>query len=88
MKACIILHNMIVEDERESYLEYVYDQNPAAVITPVNVERNGPISFADFIENYHSMKDEHVHFQLRRDLIKHQWEVKGRQSQSEDTFNM
>ena len=25
MKACLILHNMIVEDERHKYLDYAYD---------------------------------------------------------------
>jgi hypothetical protein len=32
MKACIILHNMIVEDERDSY-----NHNPSAITTPVQV---------------------------------------------------
>ncbi|KAA1073416.1 hypothetical protein PGT21_011397 [Puccinia graminis f. sp. tritici] len=41
MKACIILHNMIVEDEQDSYLEYSYDQSPAAVVTPVEVLQDG-----------------------------------------------
>jgi hypothetical protein len=79
MKACIILHNMIVEDERDSYLEYVYNQNLAAVITPIDVIRDRPISFAEFLDNYQLMKDVKTHFQLRHNLIKHQWEVKGRQ---------
>ena len=53
MKACIILHNMIVEDERDSYLDYNYDSNPMAIITPVEITRNGQILFSDFIDNYH-----------------------------------
>ncbi|KAA1081131.1 hypothetical protein PGT21_050295 [Puccinia graminis f. sp. tritici] len=80
MKSCIILHNMIVEDERDSYLEYVYDQNPAEVITPVEVTRGTQISFSEFIDNYHSMKDIEIHYRLRHDLIRHQWDVKGRQA--------
>jgi hypothetical protein len=80
MKACIILHNMIVEDERDSYLQY-YDSNPSAVVTPVEVVREGQISFLSFIENYHSMKDISTHVQLRKDLIKHQWEIKGHDSE-------
>jgi hypothetical protein len=81
MIACIILHNMIVEDERDSYLEYVYDQNPAAVITPLQVVRDSRISFTEFLDNYEAMKDVETHFRLRHDLIKHQWEIKGRQQE-------
>ena len=66
---------MIVEDERGSYLDYTYNRNPAAVITPIEVTRSEPISFADYIDNYHAMKNFEVHLQLRKDLIKHQWEI-------------
>jgi hypothetical protein len=81
MKTCIILHNMIVEDERNTFLEYSYDDAPpGAIITPVEVSRDGTsISFSDFINNFQSMRDSSLHFQLRNDLIKHQWEVKGQQ---------
>ena len=48
---------MIVEDERDSYLDYDYDSNPTAIITPVEITRNGQILFSDFIDNYHSMRD-------------------------------
>jgi hypothetical protein len=80
MKACIILHNMIVEDERGTYLDYSYDHSPTAIITPVEVLRDGTsISFAEFIDNHESMRNSGSHFQLRNDLIKHQWDIKGRQ---------
>ena len=70
---------MIVEDERDQYLDYTYDSNPAAVITPIEVTHDQQISFSEFIDNFHSMRDTGLHFQLRNDLIKHQWEVKGRE---------
>ena len=79
MKACIILHNMIVEDERDSYLEYEYDTQPDAVVTPIEISRNGQIPFSDFIDNFHSMWDQNSHHQLRNDLIKHQRDIKGRE---------
>ena len=81
MKTCIILHNMIVEDERNQYLDYSYDSNPAAVVTPVEVRHDHTTSFSEFIDNFHSMKDAATHFQLRNDLIKHQWEIKGREEE-------
>jgi hypothetical protein len=84
MKACIILHNMIVEDECNTYLEYVYDNAPTAVIPPIKITRDGTsISFSDFLNNYEFMKDSSIHFQLRNNLIKHQWEIKGREEPSD-----
>ena len=73
---------MIVEDKQGSYLEYIYNENPSAAIMPVAVT-HAPISFSDFIDNYHSMKDLETHIQLRKDLIKHQWEVRGQQEEEE-----
>ncbi|EHS64266.1 uncharacterized protein PGTG_22147 [Puccinia graminis f. sp. tritici CRL 75-36-700-3] len=77
---------MIVEDERGAYLDYAYDDAPAgAIITPVEVLRDGSsISFADFIDNFQSMRDSATHFQLRNDIIKHQWEIKGRQDDDDN----
>jgi hypothetical protein len=77
MKTCIILHNMIVEDERDSYLQYVYNGNASAVITPVEVVREGQIAFEYFLDNYNAMKNLDTHHQLQNDLIKHQWDIKG-----------
>ena len=37
MKACIILHNMIVEEERDSYLDYTFDDKPSVIIYPVKI---------------------------------------------------
>jgi hypothetical protein len=83
MKACVILHNMIVEDERDTYLDYQYDSSPTAIVTPVEVLRTDTISFSDFIDNYHMMKDTAAHIQLRNDLILHQWNIKARDEESE-----
>jgi hypothetical protein len=68
---------MIVEDEQDSYLQYVYDGNASAVITPVEVVREGQIAFEDFLDNYNAMKNVDTHHQLRNNLIKHQWDIKG-----------
>jgi hypothetical protein len=77
MKGCIILHNMILEDERDSYLEYTFNHTPAAIIRPIEMLCDEPpILFSDFICNYQSMKDSSTHFQLHPNLIKNQWEIK------------
>jgi hypothetical protein len=44
MKACIILHNMIVEDDSDTYLEYAYNDSP------IEITHNGKsISFYYFL---------------------------------------
>ena len=79
MKACIILHNMIVEDEQDSYIDYAYNNNPAAITTPIEVSQNQQISFSEFINNFHSMKDLENYLWLQQDLVKHLWDVKGQE---------
>jgi hypothetical protein len=80
MKACIILHNMIFEDEQGIYLDYSYVHSPTTIITPVEVLKDGTsILFAEFINNHKSMRNSGSHFQLRNNLIKHQWDIKGHQ---------
>jgi hypothetical protein len=74
MKTCVILHNMIVEDERGSPEEFEYDRSPVAVIVP---ERSQSADFSVFVQNVLDLRDELAHHQLRNDLIKHLWELKG-----------
>ena len=76
---------MIVEDEHGNYFEYVYDQNPQVIVTPVVISPATQILFLEFINKYHSMKNLEDHIQLRSDLIKNQWELHSRQ-QDEVSF--
>jgi hypothetical protein len=75
---------MIVEDERDTFLSYTYDNHASAVITPVGVTREGRISFSEFLEKFSLMKNEVTHHQLRNNLIKHQWEIKGSEVGEDD----
>jgi hypothetical protein len=68
---------MIVDDEQDSYLQYVYNINASAFITPVEVVWEGQISFASFLNNYNAMNIGVTRVQLQNDLIKHQWDIKG-----------
>jgi hypothetical protein len=68
---------MIVEDERESYIDYSYNHNPSAITIPVEVSQDGQILFSEFINNFHNMRDLEKYLQLQQDIIKHQWDVKG-----------
>jgi hypothetical protein len=87
MKTCVILHNMIVEDEREQKFNFDYDVDEHAVVTtvdvvhPVDMVSPSQIDFDRFLSNYQEIRDVETHFQLRDDLIRHLWDLKGRSSE-------
>lgn len=75
MMACIILHNMIIEDERDlRNPDYMYDNGPAPVIP---VSREPTADFASFVTRYRNIRDSEKHYELRNDLIEHLWSRKG-----------
>lgn len=72
MTTCIILHNMIIEDERD-------------LSAPIEVEREAPppevekaendnIRFQKFLARFREIKDKDAHFSLRNGLVDHLWE--------------
>ncbi|XP_041000248.1 uncharacterized protein LOC121246228 [Juglans microcarpa x Juglans regia] len=71
MKACVILHNMIIEDERDDSqgpnMEYdqVDDDIP-------ELSRNPTIEFINFIQRHHEIRNNSAHHQLQADLIEHE----------------
>jgi hypothetical protein len=81
MYACIILHNMIVEDERGCYEipdENTYDQGQSPVqMTGLG---HGPIhGFAEVLEKNREIHDRATHWRLKTDLIEHIWQKFGGQ---------
>ena len=76
MKACIILHNMIVEDERNANeLDFTYDtmdESPTTVVIP---ERSSEL--LQFINTQHCIRDKEIHSKLQADLVEHQWNMHG-----------
>jgi hypothetical protein len=80
MYACIIMHNMIVEDERDTYdnnFEYDHDDNGI----PLAEVSNGP--HPHFLETYMQRKahihEKQIHRQLQADLVEHIWERFGQE---------
>ncbi|KAL6549691.1 hypothetical protein OROMI_020179 [Orobanche minor] len=77
MTVCVIMHNMIVEDERHMYLNAAhveYDQdlqsppNPEIYTTKMDEDK-------DFIARHIEMRDSAIHTQLQDDLIEHLWKI-------------
>ncbi|XP_035547298.1 uncharacterized protein LOC108998374 [Juglans regia] len=76
---CIILHNMIVEDERHQYLgadQFIYESNDDTPHEPIS--RDNIPEFMEFIAQHHRIRDRGTHSQLQADLIEHLWNLHGR----------
>ncbi|WVZ74210.1 hypothetical protein U9M48_022422 [Paspalum notatum var. saurae] len=68
MKACIIMHNMIVEDEGPSARNTNFEGiGELAVPYRSSQERR------DYIEAHHTLRNKTLHQQLQYNLIEHQW---------------
>ena len=76
MKACIILHNMIIEDERVDDNEFVAiaysndDYDSLGTDDLVEVSR-GPRPFDQFMATNRVIRDSNTHYALRHDIIAH-----------------
>ena len=70
MRACVIMHNMIVEDEID------LDPNERFDYGGENVQPSHGIptcTLAEFIEAQKKIRNKEIHFQLKEDLIEHLW---------------
>ncbi|CAI8585490.1 unnamed protein product [Vicia faba] len=80
MNTCIILHNMIVEDERATYggnFDYSYDHLGNYPTAPPNDSNN---DFQEFLRRRHNVRDKQIHRHLQQDLIEHIWERFGHEN--------
>jgi hypothetical protein len=78
MKACIIMHNMILEDKKEVVLPF--DLNEAlgrsSALPPTMVSGATPL-FADVIRRDVQIRDRSMHKRLKHDLVEHIWKKFG-----------
>jgi hypothetical protein len=66
MTACVIMHNMIVEEERDNGRQrYTYD----GMGERVTVSRTYAEELSDFLHMHHRIKNKADHSQLQRDLV-------------------
>jgi hypothetical protein len=70
MMTCIIMHNMIVEDESEKDDDFNYNQ----IGEKVTVSHDDAPELNAFIANYQKIKNKETHTQLQEDLIEHLWQ--------------
>jgi hypothetical protein len=74
MLACVILHNMIVEDERENAKIHIdLNENIASCALPPEVNTSSNLRFADVMRRKDAIRDHPQHTQLKNDLIEHIW---------------
>ena len=76
MTACIIMHNMIIEDEGERARDTNFEN------IGVQADRSTGI-LADrhaFVRAHHKLHDSRTHHQLQADLIEHNWQLRGASS--------
>jgi hypothetical protein len=65
MNACVIMHNMIIDNEHGQTLDYsLYE----LMGRPVRVQRRGDRT-ANFLKSYHSIRDFDVHNNLQIDIM-------------------
>ncbi|XP_044955290.1 uncharacterized protein LOC123405808 [Hordeum vulgare subsp. vulgare] len=74
MKACVIMHNMIVEEERETGRQScTFD----AMGERVSVSHTHAEQLSSFVQMTHRIRNAHEHSQLKLDLIEHVWQKFG-----------
>jgi hypothetical protein len=75
MYACIIMHNMIVEDERDIHdgnfdYDHVDNDTPSAEVS----HGPHPLFLETYMQRRAHMREKQIHHQLQADLMEHIWE--------------
>ncbi|CAN6204894.1 unnamed protein product [Urochloa humidicola] len=73
MTACVIMHNMIIEDERGQQPDFRYEYVGKKVRPKKNEDR-----IKKFLQVHKEIEDQEAHHKLREDLIEHLWQLHGR----------
>jgi len=73
MKVCIILHSMIVEDERDSYdLAFEYEDVEGSIPHPV-VQRDHHPCYVAYLRRVAQIRDLELHAHIQYDLKQEIW---------------
>ncbi|XP_061951875.1 uncharacterized protein LOC133674679 [Populus nigra] len=74
MKACIIMHNMIIEDEGAMNLGFDHEREVNSFISMSHGEIP---ELHDFLQTHNRIRDRATSSQLQEDLVEHLWEQYG-----------
>ncbi|XP_015697625.1 uncharacterized protein LOC102716264 [Oryza brachyantha] len=81
MQACVILHNMILEDEKDLVrIPLDLNENPSAtIVLPPEVQTNDNSNpcFVDVFNRNSTIRAGSTHRQLKNDLVEHIWQRYG-----------
>jgi hypothetical protein len=69
MNACVIMHNMIIEDDRGKDEDHTHYE---LMGVPEQVKRTAH-TVARFIVSYHSIRSNDTHDELQKDLMQEWW---------------
>ena len=75
MQACVVLHNMIIEGERDEEDDFNYHQEGVPVLQPMDYQRRNPLVLEDFLKIHDEIEDRSSHERLRDDLVEHLWAI-------------
>ncbi|KAL1218722.1 hypothetical protein V5N11_028862 [Cardamine amara subsp. amara] len=79
MTTCIIMHNMIIEDERD--LDAPVEEQTEFLTPEVEMTGDDDARFQAFLARHRKIKNREAHIELRNALIEHLWSA---YSQSEN----
>lgn len=74
MIACVIMHNMIVEDERDEDEQMQYEYVGQLVRPTPREVRNRTPELHDFLQAHNNIRNRETHSQLQEDLVEHLWQ--------------
>jgi hypothetical protein len=75
MQACVILHNMIIEDERDEEDDFNYHQEGTRELTHEDYQNRDPLVLEEFLRIHKEIEDKSSHEQLHNDLVEHLWAI-------------
>lgn len=74
MEACVILHNMIIEDET---MEQLHNIDPIIPFGQVECGGSTAVPYGEYLDRMSSYQDSTKHYELQRALIEHLWRFHG-----------
>nr|ASR75324.1 Harbinger transposon protein [Oryza rufipogon] len=77
MTACVIMHNMIIDSERDEDVDFNYDQGDSEVLRKEEYQRRNKHVLEKFLQIHKEIEDRQAHEQLRDDLVEHLWALHG-----------